>query len=213
MNEPQRFWQRPPNWLIWFLLCSLSLFALSMWTVREGHRFQSRPLEPEEVAIVEASLKLWEELCPEPQVTELLSKNLEQGLIRAMDQDSFDRAQERSTFGYTDERGRILLNPELCFAALHSLGPECHQELHLVDLVRTTTTLYHEYQHLSEQASEEVAYLREWSFIRRCRAATGDFDLERELHEWELEMAARLGRYARPGSLDGLLIPPPPPGD
>ncbi len=201
------FWQRPPRWLVFLFVGSLAVSSASMWTWWEGRRFQSRPLAEDEKKIVRLALDTWSELVPEQKGTRVLSSLLAEEKIRAMDLDSFARKEERITLGYTDERGRILLNPNICFSAYTVLGPRACDGVDGGDVVRTMTTLCHEFQHLSQNGPERLAYASEWSFLRRClkqAEAAQDRVLVRELLEWEREMAERMRLYVGKGHFEKL---------
>lgn len=195
------FWRRPDR-RVWLLfLGSMVVFVASMLTLREGLRFVSRPLDETERRIVSRSLEVWAGFgTPEDlQAVARLRKLLSRDLIRAMDRQSFARRQERITIGYTDERGRILLNPSICFGSYHTLGPALGGGIQGGDVVRTLSTLYHEDLHRETAAPEALAYQSEWRFLRRWRAhleATAPRDpLLRELCDWESDMPGRVEAY------------------
>jgi hypothetical protein len=113
----------------------------------------------------------------------------------AMSTLSFDRVEERSTFGYTDERGRILLNPNLCFGNQRLSGSAKPDS---GDVVATMCTLYHESRHLLYKATEASAYEDEWLFVRRSIVWAGRSrqpELARELTLWSEEMPCRIQLY------------------
>ncbi|MBI3924151.1 MAG: hypothetical protein HY319_01295 [Armatimonadetes bacterium] len=204
------FWQMPPRWVWLLFVGSLTIFTASMITWWEGMRFQSRPLDPAERLIVERSLETWSSLCPEPEdlkAVQELRQLLDQEQLRSMDEKCFGRKAERITLGYTDERGRILLNPHICFSTYYALGEHRTERVHTSDLVRTLTTVFHEFQHREYGASEAEAYEREWAFARRCleRAELASHrELARELRDWEADMAHRVERYVEPSRLEEL---------
>ena len=189
--ETEPFWQRPPRWAWLLVLFSLTLLSVSMVIWWEGMRFQSRELTPEEHAVVTRALDYWAQSKVESSRVSLMRKNLEAGKIRAMDEDSFFRARERSTFGYTDEHGRILLNPKLCFPGLRYLG-ELSPTRSSMDEVRTLATLYHEHLHLYDRVSEEEACRKEWSFTRKCLNSCNDPRRQRWFKAWVKEMPGRV---------------------
>jgi hypothetical protein len=172
-----------------------------MLTLREGRRFASRSLHPAEIRIVLAALKLWER-SPEGKDAVRMRAVLADGQLLAMGSTSFSRAEERSTFGYRDERGRILLNPNLCFAQQRMSAPRYPDS---TDVAATMFTLYHESRHLLHQASEEVAYEDEWRFVRGTGAWTGGLltaELARDIGAWEQEMPGRIKLYLGGATLD-----------
>lgn len=188
----------PPPWVWCVFFLAVTILTASMVTLREGRRFVSRDLTEEEVRIVAAAITLWEKAAPEGERTNRLRAMLGDRRLRVMDTPSFVRAQERSTYGYTDERGRVLLNPRLCFAN-HDLLPEIGAApspcIQCADLVATLTTLYHETTHLFEGASEATAYEEEWLFLRRLSAYASrqrDGSLLEELGDWEKAMPSRV---------------------
>ncbi|MEW6284354.1 MAG: hypothetical protein AB1758_37410, partial [Candidatus Eremiobacterota bacterium] len=134
---------------------------------------------------VEAALTALEEL-GEAGVAGRMRRLLGQGKLRAMNDPTFQRPRERCTFGYTDERGRVLLNPRLCFASLTAFGREGAP----CDVVVTLSTLVHEHEHVARHASEEQALEAEWRFLRR--AVGQPHRLRAELASWEGEMDARV---------------------
>lgn len=183
----------PPPW-VW-LIFSLSMLVLgaSMLTLREGRRFLSRPLTASEARVVASALALWSKQEGRPQ--QLLSDMLTDQRIRAMDRMTFARCEERAAFGYTDERGRILLNPNLCFTCQQLLAPRLNLGVSDTDLVATLATLQHEVRHLVSGASEEAAYEEEWRGISRTRrwcARNQMPALSLELLEWERHLPARV---------------------
>ena len=199
MNQgaPASFWRPPPPWVWLIFTLAVGIFSVSMVTLYEGHRFVSRPLLPPERAVVEAALAAWNEVDPRrAQDIERLRTLLKERKIRAMDNGSFARAEERAAYGYTDERGRILLNPQLCFAYQRSCPRD---QVQCGDLVATTATLVHESRHLLEHANEACAYEAEWRFVQKfCRWAeqSGRPDLCEEMCAWESEMPGRVEHYA-----------------
>ena len=186
------FWHRPSAWVSSLLLLSLGLLSASLLTLREDMRFQSRALRPNEKRIVEQARAIWVQSGVESEV----AASLDLDNVRAMDDDSFARPQERGTYGYTDKRRRILLNPELCFTVFQILGPGRDGRVDEADLAPTLATLYHETQHLLYGVSEEEAYLREWRFVRAVQRARSNDPararLKRELERWEDEIPGRI---------------------
>lgn len=170
------------------VLCTLA----AIYTWREGQRFVPRPLTPGEGQVVLAAIELGRSLAMCDELEEL-DQLAQQGQLFAMDEASFARREERITMGYTDESGNILLNPRICFATHHSLGPE---EPALVDRIKTLSTLIHEQQHRRNNAAESEAYEVEWTYLNRClSAAPADSELHRELQAWEAEMGERVRLY------------------
>lgn len=183
----------PPPWVWLIFSLSMLILAASMLTVREGRRFLSRGLTASEERVVRAALALWEAQEGRPQT--LLSAMLADRRIRAMDKMTFARPEERSAFGYTDERGRILLNPNLCFTCQHMLAPRLNAQVADADLVATLATLQHEVRHLVSGASEEAAYEEEWRGVCRVRhwcACHQMPGLSLELLDWERHLPARV---------------------
>jgi len=192
----------PPAW-VW-LVFSLSMLILtaSMLTWREGRRFSSRPLTPAEAEVVRAALDLAAQDGPTRSL-QVLHQKMSQGKIRAMDAFTFARAEERNAFGYTDERGRILLNPNLCFAYQRSLSPRLRQGVECADLVATLATLQHEAAHLLKGASEVDAYEEEWRCVRRhLLPPKGQLNdqLTDEWREWEKHLLPRIRQHAGPAA-------------
>ncbi len=185
------FWQVPPL-SVWFL-CGVSalIFWVSMGTWWEGMHYHSRPLTVQEYRIVTKALGTWYKLVPDSDGVSQLWKLLRAGSIRALQKGWWWRDSERITIGYTDERGRILLNPELCFSAYHSLASSF--EVYDCDVVRTMSTLYHEWQHRNYRVGERVALQREQEFITRCLercSRQGYGSLEKDLREWRFILTA-----------------------
>lgn len=199
----ETFWRMPPRWVWLLFLGSMTIFTASMVTWLESFRFISRPLAPGERLIVARALDTWHRLDPGEEV-ESLRALLASGNLRAMDEASFRRKQERITLGYTDERGRILLNPDICFSSYRTLGQLSGGGVHDTDLVRTMTTLHHEYQHLRHNACESDAYEAEWRFVRRCLTRCTDPALTRELEYWEGDMQERVRLYVGTTRFDQL---------
>lgn len=192
------FWQKPPRWLVLLFGGAMLVFVASMWTWWEGRRFASRPLERAEAQIVAQALQTWQTLAPEVDGWRDLRTLLAARKVRAMDKASFGRKAERITLGYTDEWGRILLNPNICFSAYSTLGPRVCQGVQKSDLVRTMTTMHHEYHHLIRRAVESEAYAAEWNFVRVCLERSRERDdpeLTAALAEWEGEMQERIRLY------------------
>lgn len=183
------FWQRPSAWVCGLLLASLAVFSLSMFTCFEGCRFASRPLSGNEKAIVLRALDSWAQSpASEPDTISRLKAMVAHRNLRAMDSCRWSGSAERGTFGYTDERGRILLNPALCFCFQRSLvGSAPHDG----DVAITLATLYHESRHLVGQDSESVAYEKEWLFVRSIIPTVGPA-LGAELSHWEAHMPERI---------------------
>lgn len=181
-------------WLVFSL--SMLIFVASMLTLREGRRFLSRPLTASEERVVLAALKLC--ALQEGRAHPLLLEMLRDQRIRAMDRMTFARPEERSAFGYTDERGRILLNPNLCFTSEQVLAPRLLHGVADSDLVATLATLQHELRHLVSGASETLAYEQEWRYVCRTRSwcarhqRTG---LSLELLDWERHLPARVSLH------------------
>ena len=198
----------PPPWVWFIFLLSMIILGASMLTFQEGRRFISRDLDPREATLVNASLTLWENVQePGEQIAiRVLRKRLAEGRLRAMSSLSFSRAQERSAFGYTDERGRILLNPRLCFPNMKYLRDSDQDP---DDLVSTCSTLYHEACHLLWGASEACAYEREWLFLSRLRAwaeASGNRPLAEEVSVWEKSMPSRIELYVGPAVAEEIRV-------
>lgn len=169
----------------------MGVLSASMLTLREGRRFVSRRLTPGELRIVTSAMATWES-CPDAAGAAAMREALRSGRLLAMHSLSFARVEERSTFGYTDERGRILLNPNLCFGNQRLSGKSDHG-----DLVATMCTLYHESRHMLYGATEASAYEDEWVFARRNQAwaAASQPELARELSVWGEEMPCRIQLY------------------
>ena len=169
------------------------ILAASMLTLREGRRFLSRPLTDSEERVVAAALGLWKQ--QEGHDHPVLSAMLKAQRIRAMDRLTFARPEERSAFGSTAERGRILLNPNLCFTCQQMLAPRLCTGVADSDLVATLATLQHEVRHLVSGASETLAYEDEWRYVCRTRHWCGQHQmagLSLELLEWERHLPARV---------------------
>jgi hypothetical protein len=167
----------------------------SMMTWREGRRFSSRPLAEAEAQVVVAAIQLLASLEQRPGSPHILQKMMQDGRIRAMDRFTFARPQERNAFGYTDERGRILLNPHLCFAYQRTLSPRLIQGVAEADLVATMATLHHELGHLLGGASEAAAYEQEWRFVGTMQRWCREHDRQAvaaELLEWEQHLPSRV---------------------
>lgn len=189
------FWQRPPLW-VWLLLAtSLSLLSASMMTLGEGLKFCSRPLTPVERSIVSSALDCWSRIDPDPKAVAALRAMLRQQLLRAMDEPTFARPQERGTLGYTDEHGRILLNPRICFATWRCLG-----KAHPSDVVRTSSVLVHEYRHCYLNESESEACEAELAFLRRAWLVERDPGFAREWRQWESLVTQRVRPFVGVGS-------------
>lgn len=185
------FWRKPSPWVWTVFGLSMLLFFVSMATWREGRRFVSRRLEPKEARVVGEAMKLWSEI-PGVERVEGCRSLVNSGELRVMHALTFVRAQERATFGYTSEHGRILLNPAICFASQRMSGLERPTES---DIVATLATLYHEMQHLRYGASEEAAYEAEWHLVRCARAWASDqgrASLSQAFSVWEEEMPERV---------------------
>lgn len=175
---------------LWLLLGLVLCSFAGYYTWREGGRFVPRPLTAGERLLVERALELGEAL--EVPVVEPLRKALAEGKIVAMDEPTFERREERITMGYTDEDGLIMLNPRICFASHHTLAS---QRPHLDDLVKTLSTLVHEYQHREYNAPESQAYEVEWQFIKSSLQKAAQPELHRALKAWEAEMSERVRLY------------------
>lgn len=184
----------PPPWVWSIFTLSIGIFAASMLTWREGRRFVSRPLLPQEARIVMAALNLWQSTPDPPDGLARLRAMAAEGKLLAMSSLTFERAEERATFGYTDERGRILINPNLCFANQRMCEPDRPD---VTDVVATLCTLYHESRHLMYQTNEAQAYELEWGFVRRTTswARQNQPTLARELTHWDEEMPMRIRLY------------------
>lgn len=188
----------PPPWVWAVFSLSMLVLAASMLTWREGRRFGSRPLLAAEERVVLAAIDVLATQEQGPSNRRLLLEMLKQRRIRAMDRFTFARAEERNAFGYTDERGRILLNPNLCFAYQRSLSPRLLNGVAEADLVATLATLHHEVTHLLGGASEAMAYEDEWRFVCRLRSWCELHDQRRlgaELGEWELHLLPRVQKH------------------
>lgn len=185
------FWQRPTPWVWAIFGLSMLLFVISMATWREGRRFVSRRLHPEEARIVAEAMTLWGKLPGVGRLDDCRSV-LSSGELRVMHSLTFVRAQERSTFGYTSEHGRILLNPRVCFAQQKMRGGSSPAE---ADVVATLATLYHEMHHWRHGATEEAAYEAEWQLIRAGREwaeLQSQASLAQAFAEWEEEIPSRI---------------------
>ena len=183
----------PPPWVWLIFSLSMIIFSASMLTLREGRRFLSRPLTPGEERVVSAALELYRQ--QEGHEHPVLVSMLKAHRIRAMDKMTFARPEERSAFGYTDERKRILLNPNLCFTCQQMLAPRLRGEVADADLVATLATLQHEVKHLVSGASELLAYEEEWRYVCRTRHWCVQHEmpgLSLELLEWERHLPARV---------------------
>jgi hypothetical protein len=193
----------PPPWVWTVFALSALVLTCSMLTLREGRRFQSRELHGEERTVVTATLDFWTTHGGDAGHVSLLRTLLQQQKIRAMDRATFSRAAERNVFGYTDERGRILLNPNLCFAYQRTLAPRLCGSVHEGDLVATLATLYHELRHLLQRASEAQAYEDEWRFVRALQVS--DTAVQGQLQAWERQMPVRVARHVGPQQLQEML--------
>lgn len=188
----------PPLWVWAVFSLSLVVLAASMLTWREGRRFGSRMLLSSEERVVLSAINLLATQERGPATRLLLLEMLQQRKIRAMDRFTFARAEERNAFGYTDERGRILLNPNLCFAYQRTLSPRLLNGIADADLVATLATLHHEVTHLLGGASEAMAYEDEWRFVCRLRLWCEAHDqrhLGQELDDWEAHLLPRVRRH------------------
>lgn len=189
----------PPLWVWVLFVFSLSLAATSYVTTREGLRYVSRNLHGGEERIVLAALDAWDELTDErsADTTARLRVMLFQHRLRSIHGDSFVRSRERSTFGYTDERGRILLNPRLCFGSLIIRGGG---QVYAHDLVITLSTMVHEDEHFSRQAGEREAYRAEWEFLRRAVVVARSRQLfyADALEHWESQTELRVSENLGP---------------
>jgi len=188
------FWQRPPLWVCLLLATSLSLLSVSMLTLGEGLKFCSRQLTPVERDIVASALDCWSRIDPDPQAIAAMRAMLRQQRLRAMDEPTFARLQERGTLGYTDEHGRILLNPRICFATWRCLGKR-----HPSDVVRTTSVLVHEYHHCHLNETEAQACLAELAFLRKAWLVERDAGFAREWQAWEALVTQRVRPYVGAG--------------
>lgn len=184
MGADSGFWQKPGPWVWTVFLLAMLIFVCSMLTWREGQKFPSRQLTARERRLVLSALAFWRVQGGNPREALRLEELLHNGSIRALD------GRQPRTFGYTDERGRILLNPGLCFAYDEILGKEQPQP---GDLVATLATLYHEFQHLTERASEAVAYEREWELVHRLLLFCPDPAYRRQLQAWDQQLPLRVG--------------------
>lgn len=174
-----------------------------MLTLREGRRFFSRPLTASEERVVESALGLWARLEEKPP--KLLCEMLADHRIRAMDGMTFARCEERTAFGYTDERGRILLNPNLCFTCQQVLAPRLNAGVADSDLVATLATLRHEQRHLISGASEEAAYEEEWRCITRTHRWCLEHQmpgLAQEAADWERHLPTRVRLHVGPAAAE-----------
>ena len=194
----------PPAWVWSIFWLSMLVLLASMLTWREGRRFASRPLADSEERVVLAAIQ-WQDACSRRQLADML----QQGRIRAMDRFTFARAEERNAFGYTDEHGRILLNPHLCFAYQRTLAPRLTPGIAGGDLVATLATLHHELNHLTEGSSEALAYEEEWRFVcrlgHRC-SLNGRADLATEWLEWRQNLPSRVSRYGGVAAVDPIRL-------
>ena len=169
----------------------MMLFLVSMATWHEGRRFVSRKLAPKETKVVSTAMKLWSEI-PEAGHLDDCRALVSAGQVFAMHPLTFVRAQERATFGYTSEHGRILLNPWVCFGQQQMSGSFEPSD---TDVVATLATLYHETHHLRHGATEEVAYEAEWRLVQTGREwAIGESrrSLAAAFADWEEEMPSRI---------------------
>ncbi len=185
------FWKKPTPWVCTIFALSMLLFLISLATWREGRRFVSRRLHPEEARIVGEAMTLWGKLPGVERLDDCRSV-LRSGELRVMHSLTFVRAQERSTFGYTSEHGRILLNPRICFAQQKMRGGSSPAE---ADVVATLATLYHEMHHLRHGATEEAAYEAEWRLTRTGREwaeEQSEVSLAQAFTEWEEEIPSRI---------------------
>ena len=184
------------------------IFTASMLTLREGRRFLSRPLASAEERVVMAALQLWQQ--QEGREHPLLSAMFREKRIRAMDRMTFARSEERSAFGYSDERGRILLNPNLCFTCQELLAPRlCGDHIADSDLVATLATLQHEVRHVLSGASESLAYEDEWRSVCRTRRWCVQHEmpgLSLELLEWESHLPARVRLHVGPAAAEPMQL-------
>ncbi|MBX3167846.1 MAG: hypothetical protein KF760_10560 [Candidatus Eremiobacteraeota bacterium] len=179
------------------------IFGASMLTLREGRRFLSRPLTGSEERVVVAALDLWKQ--QEGREHPLLATMLKEHRIRAMDKMTFARPEERAAFGYTDERKRILLNPNLCFTCQQMLAPRFCTGIADADLVATLATLQHEVRHLVSGASEALAYEDEWRYVCRTRHWCVQHQmpgLSLELLEWERHLPTRVRLHVGPSAAE-----------
>lgn len=141
--------------------------------------------------MVSTAMKLWGEI-PHTGYLDDCRALVSAGQVFAMHPLTFVRAQERATFGYTSEHGRILLNPWVCFGQQQMSGSFEPSE---ADVVATLATLYHETHHLRHGATEEVAYEAEWRLVRRGREwalGEGRQTLAAAFADWEEEMPSRI---------------------
>lgn len=201
----------PPPWVWLIFSLSLGIFAASMMTWREGRRFASRPFRPQELRLVAQALALGERAQQDRSTLQTLADMLSHQSLRAMDLGNGARCEERSAFGYTDEFGRILINPKLCFLYLESTGQE-----NPADLVATLATLIHESQHLLLRASEEQAYQAERASIQRFQlwaVQQGQSRWAEESSLWVSQLEVRARRYGIPKTfLASPATLPQPPG-
>ena len=170
------------------------VFLVSACTLKAGLRFPSRALRGEERRLVVEALELWRQWGQFPKMRQSLALMLQQDRLRAMALEPSAGSRERSAYGYSDEHGRILLNPSLCFLSLKYRGT-----LDMGDRVATLSTMIHEGQHHLQQASEEFAYRGEWMAIRSLRdwaTSQGRAELAQELRLWEVQMPRRMADYA-----------------
>lgn len=171
----------------------MMMVATAWVTTREGLRFISRSLGRDEERVVLEALRAWDELTDEASydTTSRLRTMVYAHRVRCIHGDSFARARERCTFGYTDERGRILLNPRLCFGSLVIRG---RNEVYVHDLVVTLSTMVHEDEHFSRHASEQQAYRAEWRFLKAAVvvARAKELPYAEDLEHWESETGMRV---------------------
>ncbi len=193
------FWEWPPLWVWVLFVFSLSLLGTAYVTTREGLRYVSRSLRGDEEKVVLAALDAWDELTDDrsADTTGRLRVMVHTRRLRGIDGVAFVSSRERSTFGYTDERGRILLNPCLCFGSLTIRG---RGEVYAHDLVVTLSTMVHEDEHFTHQAGEREAYLAEWQFLRRAVgvARSRELPYAEELAQWESHTAQRVAENLGP---------------
>ncbi|MBT9586207.1 hypothetical protein IV102_22895 [bacterium] len=185
----------PPPWVWAVFSLSILVLTASMMTWREGRRFQSRALLEAEQQVVQEAIDLLGSHDKGLNSHRVLLCMMQERRIRAMDRFTFARAEERNAFGYTDERGRILLNPNLCFSYQRLLAPRLLKGVARADLVATMATLHHEVGHLLGGASEATAYAAEWQlvcYMRRWCEATDRPELASELLDWEQHLPGRV---------------------
>ena len=187
--EGASFWRRPTPWVWLFCTLALAIFAMSMLTWREGQRFQSRALSAAERVVVESALDLWQQWGEEATSLRRVRQLFQSNRLRALELSGNARPQERSAFGYCDEHGRILLNPELCFLYWRSLG-----SLNEADRVATLATLLHEGHHLQAGSDEAAAYEYEARCLKqliRWSKRRSVPQLVQELRLWESQIGKR----------------------